>query len=725
MPSTIKDAWLQWRSELPLLTSKHIPRCYFDKESRIISTELHGFCDASEQAYAAVIYLRMVDSSGAVQTSLVISKTKVAPIKRLTIPRLELCGAYLLAQLLYHVQQIFQLPLNCIYAWTDSTIVLGWLVGSPRRFKTYVGNRVSYIVDLIGPERWNHVNGLENPADCASRGLFPSELIEHSLWWNGPMWLKLSPSNWPKQSAMLAPDDFSGEEREVTLHSTSQVKLPVIPLNQFSSFDRLKRVTAWILRFVNNCRPNAIRCLTSSLSVDELFKAESYWISIVQETHFKEEIQLLRKQSEIPPSSYLRSLHPIMDSNNLIRVGGRQQNSKLHYSAQHPLILHGKHPITRLIIRSEHLRLLHAGPTLLIASLCRRYHITGGRIAVRSITRGCITCRRHSTKPQAQLLGQLPIERVTPGSVFDKVGVDYAGPVYVKYGHVRKPTVVKAYICVFVSLAVKAVHLELVSDLTSEAFIASLRRFISRRGKPSLIWSDNGTNFVGAARELNELSDFLEQQKTQQDISEFCSFQQIQWKFIPERAPHIGGLWEAAVKSAKTHLRRVLCNVKLTFEEFSTLLTQIESCLNSRPLASLPCDDDGIEPLTPGHFLIGKPLEALPDPAFSYRSLSLLRRWHLCQALLRHFWQRWSTEYLSTLRRYAKWHHPTKNIEVGDVVILQEDNLIPMKWPLAKVVDTHAGKDGLVRVVTIKTATGTYKRPVTKIALLLSSPPQD
>ena len=699
---------------------KHIPRCYIDKKSRITSMHLHGFSDASERAYGAVIYLRMTDSSNDVQTSLVTSKTKVAPIKRLTIPRLELCGAYLLAQLLHHVRQVFQLPLSSIYAWTDSTIVLNWLIGDPRRFKTYVGNRVSYIADLISPERWNHVNGVENPADPASRGLFPSELLEYSLWWNGPAWLKLSPADWPKQS-LLPPNDTHEEQREIALHLISQPCSPVIPFEQYSDFNHLKRITAWILRFTKNCHSGTQKCLTPLLSTEELHEAEYYWISIIQNDHFQNEIQILKQERLLKKSSPLLPLHPFLDSNKLLRVGGRQQNSKLSYSNQHPLILHGKHPVTRLIIHSEHQRLLHAGPTLLTASLCRRYHITGCRKTIRSITRGCITCRRTSARPQPQMLGQLPIERITPGAVFDQTGVDYAGPVYIKYGYVRKPTVIKAYVCVFVSLSVKAVHLELISDLTSEAFIATLRRFISRRGKPSLIWSDNGTNFVGASRELQELADFLERQKVQQEISQFCSNQYIKWKFIPEHAPHFGGLWEAAVKSMKTHLRRVVSTHKLTFEEFTTVLTQIESCLNSRPLVPLQCDEDGIEALTPGHFLIGKPPEAFPDPAFSYRTLSLLRRWHLCQALVRHFWQRWSTEYISSLRRYTKWHHPTRNVQVGDIVILQEDNMVPTKWPLAKVIQTHAGKDGLVRVVIIKTATGTYKRPVTKITLLLPS----
>ena len=244
---------------------------------------------------------------------------------------------------------------------------------------------------------------------------------------------------------------------------------------------------------------------------------------------------------------------------------------------------------------------------------------------------------------------------------------------------------------------------------------------MARRGKPTCLWSDNGTNFVGASRELKELKNFLEEQKTQEMISKFCSVQGISWKFIPERAPHFGGLWEAAVKSMKVHLRRVVNNTKLTFEEFTTVLTQVESCLNSKPLAPLGPHDDGIEALTPGHFLIGRPLESLPDPSFSYRSISLLRRWHLCQAMVRHFWQRWSNEYVTTLRRITKWHRPSRNMQPGDLVILQEDNMIPSKWPLARVMQVFPGSDGIVRVVTVKTSAGIYKRPITKMALLLPS----
>ena len=328
---------------------------------------------------------------------------------------------------------------------------------------------------------------------------------------------------------------------------------------------------------------------------------------------FSEEIKCLRSESVIPSSSNLVSLNPLLDKFELIRVGGRMGNSKLSYAKRHPIILHGKHTLTRTIIRTEHLRLLHAGPTLLAADLGHYYHIIAGRKTIRSVLRQCVLCLKNQVKPKYQMLGQLPGERVTPDLNVENVGVDYAGPLQVKYETIRKPTILKAYVCVFVSLTIKAVHLELVSDLSAESFIAALRRFVARRGYPSLIWIDHGTNFVGANRELKEFAENLSQQRSQGLISEFCSSKQIAWKYIPEHSPHFGGLWEAAVKTFKTHLKKVVGDVKLTFKEMSTVLYQIEACLNSRPLTSLASNAEGVEPLTPGHFLVGRSLMSLPS----------------------------------------------------------------------------------------------------------------
>lgn len=721
VPSAVLQEWSKWRTELPMLSEHHIPRCYYPREATITSTQLHGFSDASEKAYSGVIYLRMEDSNGAVHTSLITSKARVAPLKRLTIPRLELNGALIMAQLLSHCKDVLDLPLDVVHAWTDSTIVLAWLQGDPRRFKVYVGNRVAQILDLTPAGCWNHVMSEENPADCASRGDFPSKLLDHDLWWKGPPWLLLPPSEWPKSNSATDEAQEASDELSVTICNLAVVEEPLIPVDKFSSFARYRRVTAWIIRFIDNCKAKSQGSTPrgGSLNRQELSQAANYWYSVIQKKHFANEIAILKSNSaKIPNSSKILSLNPIIDDNGILRVGGRQQKAKFSYASRHPVIVDSKHPLTKLLVKSEHIRLLHGGSLLVSSSLFRNFHIVGGHKVIRSIVRSCVVCRRQTPKPRPQMMGQLPPERITPDAVFEHVGLDYAGPLYLKRGSVRKPTILKSYVCVFVSMSVKAVHLELVSDLSTESFIACLRRFVARRGKPSSIWSDHGTNFVGANRVLKELHAFLLSEKTKEAVCDYCSVQGIDWHFIPERAPHFGGLWDAAVKSLKTHLHRVVGNTKLDFEEMCTVLTQVEAALNSRPLGTIPLED-GIEVLTPGHFLIGRPIQAIPDHPQSYQPMTTLRRWYLCQSLVRHFWERWRNEYLVALRKYSKWKRPSENFRVGDIVVLKEDNLVTSRWPIARIMKTNQGADGLIRVVTLKTKDGAYTRPVTKVALLV------
>lgn len=236
------------------------------------------------------------------------SRTKVAPLRRLSIPRLELCGAQVLARLLGHLKELFQIPSSNVYAWTDSTIVLNWLTGSPRRFKTYVGNRVSCIVDLVSPDRWGHVDGIQNPADCASRGLLPSTLLDHDLWWTGPRWLRWEETEWPKQPK-LAPNSPAEEGEEVCHHTVIAQTDPAL-----SSFSRLKRITAWLMRFTGNCqarKKNANR-FTTPLTADELRRAENFWISFAQREHFASKIGSLKANVDVPLSSSLISLSPFL-----------------------------------------------------------------------------------------------------------------------------------------------------------------------------------------------------------------------------------------------------------------------------------------------------------------------------------------------------------------------------------------------------------------------------
>ncbi len=450
VPEAILHEWSRWRSELPLLSRHYIPRYYYPKQAVATSVKLHGFSDASEKAYAGVVYIRMSDPDAVVHTSMVMSKTRVAPIKR---PRLELCGALILAQLLSHCKTVLNVPMDQIFAWTDSTVVLNWIQGNPRRSKVYVGNRVSQIMDLIPPDRWSHVSA-DNPADCASRGLYPSEILTHYLWWNGPDWLKYHQSEWPAR-LVIKLNSSSVEADELCSFACTAVieKEPLLPFDKFSMFSRLKRVTAWVFRFIRNCQARKLKTQRNSnpLSVEELDQAITYWVKLIQGTFWHKEIECLKKGLKIAQSSTILSLNPMLDDNGVLRVGGRQRNAKFSYNSRHPIILSSKHP------RSEHLHLLHGGPLLLSASLSRRFHIVGGHRAIRSVTRSCVTCRR-SAKPRSQMMGQLPTERITPDAVFSRVGLDYAGPVYIKQGSIRKPVMVKAYICVFVSLSVKAVR---------------------------------------------------------------------------------------------------------------------------------------------------------------------------------------------------------------------------------------------------------------------------
>ena len=482
VPMEIQLPWSKWRSELPILSTKFIPRCYFPHDVTIKGMQLHGFSDASESAYSAVVYFRFEDTSGNIHTSLITSKMKVVPIKQLTIHRLELCGTCLLTDLLSHVKEVFHIPMCDTYAWSDSTIVIDWINGNLRRFKTYVGNRISHIIDHIPPDQWNHINGKDNPADCVSRELFPSELVGHDLWWTGHCWLQKDTSGWPELS--VTPTVIPEELRDATLMIDECFSEPIISQNRYSDFYQLKGMTTWIHRFVKNCQHSKSDTQQINRSVKELDLAEKYWIKLVQETHFGREISLIKKNKTLPRGSCLITLHPFVDDEGILRLRGRIGCSNLPYKQLHLIILHGNHQITKMIVRAEHLRLLHAGPTMLASSICVRFHIIGGKKVIRDVTQACMTCRRHSARPQPQVMGQLPDGRVTPGMI---IGIDYAGPIYVKYGYTHKPTIVKAYICVFVSLTVKAVHLELVLDLTSEAFIACLRRFMARRGKPSTI----------------------------------------------------------------------------------------------------------------------------------------------------------------------------------------------------------------------------------------------
>ncbi|XP_053597334.1 uncharacterized protein LOC128668418 [Microplitis demolitor] len=315
-------------------------------------------------------------------------------------------------------------------------------------------------------------------------------------------------------------------------------------------------------------------------------------------------------------------------------------------------------------------------------------------------------------------MGDLPSYRVEQARPFHRVGVDYCGPLFIKERRFRNRQKLKVYVAVYVCMSTKAVHLELVSDLTTEAFLASLKRFFSRRGLSSDIYSDNGSNFVGASRELQELYTLINSPAHKKSIQQYAAEQNINWHFIPPRAPHFGGLWEAAVKSFKNHLIRTVGDTLLTFEQLETYITEIEAILNSRPISPLSSDPNDLLPLTPGHFLIGGPLTSFPQVDFTDTNSNRLSAWQHAQQLKQHFWKRWYKEYLHQLITRVSDSKNPDNIQVGSLVLISEDNLPPLKWALGRVISVHPGADGVVRVATLKTASGEYKRCVKRLCPL-------
>ncbi|XP_037813631.1 uncharacterized protein LOC119604834 [Lucilia sericata] len=314
-------------------------------------------------------------------------------------------------------------------------------------------------------------------------------------------------------------------------------------------------------------------------------------------------------------------------------------------------------------------------------------------------------------------MAALPPERTTLSRPFTNTGIDFAGPFDLKTYAGRGCKVTKGYVLVFVCFATKAIHLEATSEISTQAFLAAFARFFSRRGSPNALYSDNGTAFVGASHILDsDKSHFIS--LVRQKLLDQHSFASLEWHFIPPGAPHMGGLWEAGVKSFKIHFKRISYNQSFTFEEFSTLLARIEACLNSRPLCPMSENSGDICALTPGHFLIGDPLLSPPEPDLRDHSLTYVNRWQKLKVLHHHFATRWKEEYLKELHKRFKWKYPQRDYAIGDLVVIRRDNLPPNKWRLGRIEKVIPGIDSRIRVAEVRTANGIVTRPIVKLVLL-------
>ncbi|XP_060524303.1 uncharacterized protein LOC132700786 [Cylas formicarius] len=683
VPADIAQRWTDYKNELPSLSALEIPRYCFI--SKYVSLEFHAFGDASELGYGSCIYSRLVSPDGQISTYLLYAKSKVSPLKRLSLPKLELSAALMASKLLKYALNVYNIPdVQNIYAWSDSTIVLGWIRSPPCRWRTFVSNRVSQIQDNVAPERWFHIKSEDNPADLASRPVLPSDLVDCPLWWAGPAWLSRPSEEWPK-------------------HELGELDEP-LPEERATILTKILRLITYWRRFLG-IRFKVVSVVKKGPFTEyELFQSLLRIVKQVQAEAFYEDISNLSNKSVC--SKPLRKLAPFIDEQGLLRVGGRLTHSQLDYDQKHPVLLPNKHRLTDLIIEDFHKRYLHCGQQALRYFISQRFWILGAKGAIKRIVHKCFRCFRTHPQVIEPKMGDLPSFRITQAKPFQCTSLDFGGPFQILMSRHRGCRTQKAYLSLFVCCSTKCLHLELVSDLSTSAFLASLRRFISRRGRCSKLHSDNGTNYVGAARYLADC------------MAKAAAEELIEWQFFPPSAPHFGGLHEAGIKSFKTHITKIIGEQLLTYEEFYTVLTQVEAVLNSRPLCAMSSDPNDLSSLTPGHFLSLAPLSAIPDHDLTCVPMNRLDWWQLLTKMHQSFWKRWHMEYLHSLQQRAKWDKDTTLITPGTLVVLKEDNLPPLQWRLGWIDSIHPGADGVPRVVTVRTQNGLIKRPVIKVCPL-------
>lgn len=711
VPCNLKEEWKQMSSQFALISSLIFPRCVIAKNAH--SIELHGFCDASKVAYGACVFVKSTNSTGHVSVQLLCAKSRVAPLKAITIPRLELCGALILTRLMNKVKEALTITADVFY-WCDSQVVLHWLNTNCNTLNIFVRNRVSKIQLLSDAKGWSYVRTKNNPADIISRGATPTQLKNFDMWWKGPLFLYQNISEYQEDVPELSISDIPELKKNIALVASTIQNLS-FPFERFSNFHKMIRVVSFMLRFKHNCL-NSLSKKLGPITIEEFSVSLQYLIKIVQSQYFSNDIAAISNKVALCSNSKLLNLTPFLDNCGILRVGGRLKLSNYHFDKKHPILLPKNHVLSTLIMRHEHIRLLHSGPQQMVSSTRDQFWILSGRTLAKGVVRDCLICFKGKAKTHKTLMGNLPKERISQSFPFEYTGIDYAGPFLINDRRGRGAKRVKTYICLYVCMSTKCIHLEVVGDLSTENFIANLRRFTSRRGLPAHVYSDNGRNFVGAQSELQALGNFLVSKED--DIIQGSASLNVQWHFIPPYSPHFGGLWESNIKSMKSHLYKILQTSSLVYEEFQTVIIQIEAVLNSRPLGPLSTDPNDPRALTPSHLLIGRPLTSVPDPNLLEIKENQLSRFQYIQSMVQRFWYRWQRDYLNQLQVRSKWKTEQRSVEPGMLVIIKDLKLPPRQWRLGRVQSVHRGQDNIPRVLTLKTVSGVIKRAVTQICLL-------
>ncbi|XP_028411636.1 uncharacterized protein LOC114534738 [Dendronephthya gigantea] len=728
--------WQSWLKELPKLEDVQIDRCLKPtNDAKISSFQLHHFSDASQDGYGAATYLRVEDEAGNIKCSFVMGKSRLAPIKQVTIPRLELSAAVTATRLEKICRGELTLEVNDTFFWTDSTCVLRYLQNKDKRFQTFVSNRISTILDASSTFQWHYVNTLANPADDASRGVPATQL---QRWIQGPDFLSKPRAAWPQPpsdlSLVIGDNDPEVKRQSATYTNKISNLHPLAELvKHFSSWSRLKKVLALVLRYqailkrrviqkkLNPAEAIGFSTSITPISVSEMVNAEKEIIRHVQQECFSEERECLerinqssdkdRKNVTVKKSSRVFQLDPVL-KNGLVRVGGRLRRAPINDNAKHPIILPKDHHVIGLLVNHYHHIAGHSGVEHTLSLIRERYWIVDGRSAVKKVIGKCLSCKKRQSTVCNQKMADLPEDRVTPSlPPFTYTGVDCFGPFEVKRARSR----VKRYGVLFTCMTTRAIHLEVAHTLDTDSFIDALRRFVARRGQPMEIRSDNGGNFVKGERVLRQAID----EWNQEQIHDFLLQRNVKWTFNPPAGSHFGGVWERCIRTVRKVMKALMTEQVLHDESLNTLFCEVESVVNSRPITKLSDDPRDEEPLTPNHLLLLRHQPALPPGVFGKEDNQNRRRWRQVQYLCNLFWRRWVREYLPLLQKRQKWNASKRNVAVNDIVMVLDDSKPRGVWPLARVLEVYRNKrDGLVRSVKLKTSSNELVRPVDKIVLL-------
>lgn len=709
LPQDLLQAWKEWEGELQYLSQVTLPRAYLPNgaDTAGITREVHVFCDASEQAYGSVAYLRTVDKQGQAHLSFLLARSRVAPKRLHSMPRLELCAALTGAQLARLLEKELTLQIDQVILWSDSTTVLTWLKSESCRFKVFVGTRVAEIHELTARNAWRYVDSASNPADDLTRGKCLKNLVESNRWSQGPPFLLLSPSKWPVQPTTVAEED-NAELRKSTFCGFTSTMPRVDNTAQCGTWKELLEVTAQTLHGAAN--PDG------ALSADDYRQAERAILCQAQQDSFPEELSLLKGGKPVPSSSRLLTLSPELDeAGELIRVGGRLRRTEgLGTATLHPIVLDPRHPSTRLLIQNFDSQLCHPGTERVFAEIRRTFWILRGREAVRRYQHTCPECRRARAKPAIPKMADLPPARLRLFKpAFHSTGMDCFGPFQIKVGRRSE----KRWGIIFKCLTTRGVHLDLLTNIDADSFLMALRRFIARRGTPAELFSDQGTNFRGGERELREAFARLSP-----DLQRQLAKQKIAFHFNPPAAPHFGGVWEREIRSVKTALYTTLGSQPLADEVLRTVLIEVEGILNSKPLGYVSSNLTDLDPVTPNLLLMGRRDGSLPQMVYPAAELLTRRRWRHSQVLADHFWSSFIRNYLPSLQTRQKWHSSPADLTEGSIVMMVDPQLPRALWPIGKVSKVHPSADGHIRSADVKIRDRVYTRPVARLVVLPAIP---